>query len=123
VSRVLDTTVIVDVSRGHRGAREFLDGLDDAPWCSEISRVEFVQGLRHDELSRAEVLFRGFQWASVDERVARLAGELGRRYRRSHPGLGLADLVIAATAEYLGLPLATMNVRHFPMFRGLRAPY
>ena len=27
------------------------------------------------------------------------------------------------TAEYLGLPLATMNVRHFPMFRGLRAPY
>jgi predicted nucleic acid-binding protein len=32
-------------------------------------------------------------------------------------------LVIAATAERLGLPLATLNVRHFPMFEGLEPAY
>ena len=30
---------------------------------------------------------------------------------------------IAATALDLGLDLATLNVKHFPMFRGLRPPF
>jgi predicted nucleic acid-binding protein len=64
-----------------------------------------------------------FGWAAVDESVSRRAGELGRRYRRSHRGVGTADLIIAATALELGADLVTTNVRHFPMFRGLRAPY
>jgi predicted nucleic acid-binding protein len=59
----------------------------------------------------------------VDEIVARRAGELGRRWRGSHSGIGVADLAIAATAEELDAALATRNVKHFPMFDGLRAPY
>jgi len=35
----------------------------------------------------------------------------------------VADLLIAATAGQLNLPLATTNVRHFPMFTGLKPPY
>jgi hypothetical protein len=31
--------------------------------------------------------------------------------------------VIAATAKELGADLVTLNVKHFPMFPGLRAPY
>ena len=52
-----------------------------------------------------------------------LAGELGRRFRRSHGALGVADLLIAASAERLRVPLATLNVRHFPMFEGLEPAY
>ena len=37
--------------------------------------------------------------------------------------MATADLVIAASALELGLDLATLNVRHFPMFEGLRPPY
>jgi len=33
------------------------------------------------------------------------------------------DRAIAATALELSTPLATVNVRHFPMFEGLRSPY
>ena len=51
------------------------------------------------------------------------AGELGRACRRSHHGIGTVDLVIAATVQELGLELATGNVKHFPMFPGLRPPY
>ncbi len=47
----------------------------------------------------------------------------GRRHRRRHVGIGVADLMIAATAQHSGLKLATTNVRHFPMFRGLKPPY
>jgi predicted nucleic acid-binding protein len=55
--------------------------------------------------------------------VARRAGELGRRWRRSHPGIGVADLAIAATVEQVDATLATRNLKHFPMFKNLRPPY
>lgn len=62
------------------------------------------------------------QWIMVDERISRRAGELGRRYRRSHAAIGVSDLLIAATAELAG-DLATSNVRDLPMFKRLRPPY
>jgi predicted nucleic acid-binding protein len=36
---------------------------------------------------------------------------------------GVADLLVGATAERLQLPLATLNVRHYPMFPGLEPAY
>jgi len=79
--------------------------------------------VRSGERSLTERVLRSFRWISVDETIARRAGELGFLYRRSHPGLGLADLVVAATAEALGLAVATGNVKHYPMFVELRPPY
>ncbi len=46
-----------------------------------------------------------------------------REYRRSHSGIGIADYLIAATAEQSGAALVTLNVRHFPMFPGLQPPF
>jgi predicted nucleic acid-binding protein len=120
---VLDTTVLVDQLRGSEKAFEYLAGLEDRPICSEITRIEVMQGLRSSERRGANKLFAMVTWVPVDQTVARRAGELGRRWRRSHRGIGLADLTIAATAEELGVGLATQNIKHFPMFEGLRAPY
>ena len=123
MSVLLDTTVLIDVLRGHQNAVNYLVGLEQVPACSEVTRVEVLRGLRSEERRAAEQFFRRLRWVVVDETIARLAGDLGRRLRRSHVGVGVADLVIAATAEQLGVPLATTNVRHFPMIQGLRAPY
>lgn len=123
MSIVLDTTVLVDHLRDSVAAHEYLAGLDDRPMCSEVSRIEVLQGLRSEERKAADRLFGLIRWVPVDAAVARRAGELGRRWRRSHPGIGVADLAIAATAEHLGVELATRNVKHFPMFKGLQAPY
>jgi predicted nucleic acid-binding protein len=115
--------VLVDHLRADRRATEYIDNLEARPSCSEITRIEIVQGLRSPERRDAEELFALIEWVGVDEAIARRAGELGRRWRRSHPGIGVADLAVAATAEHLGASLATCNVKHFPMFGGLRAPY
>jgi predicted nucleic acid-binding protein len=120
---VLDTTVLVDQLRGSEEAFEYLAGLEGRPICSEITRIEVMQGLRSSERRAANRLFATIGWIPVDEAVARRAGELGRRWRRSHPGIGVADLVIAATAEEIGADLATRNLKHFPMFEHLRVPY
>lgn len=119
---VLDTTVLVDVLRGHSAALAYLRSLDEVPACSEISRVELLRGIRHREREAVEGLMRTLRWRPVDEEVARRAGGLGRTWRRSH-ALSTADLIIAATAQELAAGLATSNVRHFPMFPGLVPPY
>lgn len=123
VSTLLDSTVLIDVLRGHAAAGAYLESLDRRPTCSEISRVEVLRGLRSHERSSCERLLGSLAWAPLNEEIARRAGELGRQYRRSHAGFGAADLSVAATAQVLGLPLATANVRHFPMFESLAPPY
>jgi predicted nucleic acid-binding protein len=123
LSVVLDTSVLVDHLRASAPATRYLASLDARPSCSEISRIEVIQGLRSSERGAADRLFALIAWIPVTETVARRAGELGRQWRRSHPGIGVADLAIAATAESIDTSLATCNVKHFPMFEGLRAPY
>lgn len=123
MSTVLDTSVLIDILRGLPAALEYVSGLEDLPICSEVARVEVIRGLLSHERPKAERLFAEIDWIAVDESVARRAGELGRRWRRSHPGIGTPDLVVAATAEELGAGLGTINTRHFPMFGRLRAPY
>jgi len=120
---ILDTSILIDHLRASTPAAKYLASLDDRPSCSEISRIEVVQGLRSPERRAADKLFALIAWVPVNEAVARRAGELGRRWRHSHPGIGVADLAIAATAEEIDAGLATRNLKHFPMFEGLRAPY
>lgn len=123
MSVVLDTSVLIDQLRGSEEAFEYLAGLRARPLCSEVTRIEVVQGLRSAERRAANRLFATISWVPVTESIARHAGELGRRWRGSHPGIGVADLAIAATAEELDAALATRNLKHFPMFKGLRAAY
>lgn len=118
-----DTTVIIDLLRGIQPAVAWASSLSGRPTCSEVTRVEVLRGMRTHERRATERLLGAMSWIPIDEVIARRAGELGRTWRRSHQGIASADLIIAATAEELGMELATLNVRHFPMFRGLTAPY
>lgn len=120
---LLDTTILIDVLRHKPEAIEFLSTLTEPPISSEICRVELLQGLRHHEFAAAHALLQHIEWYPVFEPVSTLAGELGRRWRRSHSGIGAADLVIAATAQLTDSHLATLNVKHFPMFDGLEPAY
>jgi predicted nucleic acid-binding protein len=123
VSIVLDTSILIDILRDDSAALDYVRGVQEVPACSEVTRIEVVRGLRSAERTSVERLFQTIRWVPVDEPISRRAGELGRRWDRHRPGISLADLVIAATAEQLDAQLATMNVRHFPMFESLRAPY
>ncbi|MHB8512237.1 MAG: PIN domain-containing protein [Actinomycetota bacterium] len=123
MSVVLDTNVAIDYIRGSSPALDFIVSLPRTPACSEITRIEILRGMRSSERLMTERFFLNVHWFGVDESIARRAGELGRIYRRSHVGIGAPDLVIAATAQELDLKVATLNVKHFPMFPGLKPPY
>lgn len=123
MSTVIDTSVIIDILRGLPAAVDYVESLEQVPVCSEITRVEVIRGLRSSERVPTERLFHQLRWASLDESIARRAGELGRKWRKSYPGISSPDLVVAATAEQLEADLATSNIRHFPMFKRLQPPY
>jgi len=124
--KLLDTSVAIDHLRGYSVATALLEGLlrsDDTLVASELTRVELLAGARRDERTHLEDFFSVVDWVPVTEDIARQAGAYARSYRRSHAWIGVVDYLIASTACVLGADLLTVNLRHFPMFDGLRTPY
>lgn len=120
---LVDTTVLIDVLRGRKQAVDWWLALGRVPLCSEVTRAEVLRGVRRGEEAVTARLLGALEWRPVDDTVSRLAGTLGRDHRESLAGLGLADLLIAATAKLEDADLVTSNTRHFPMFEGLKPPY
>jgi predicted nucleic acid-binding protein len=124
--KVLDTTVAVDHLRGHEEATELLARVlaaEGRVFASEIVRFEVLAGTRETERDLVADFFAAITWIAVDRDVSVTAGELARRYRSGFSGIDDADYLIAATAVVLQGDLLTTNVRHFPMFDQLEAPY
>lgn len=123
---VVDSSVLIDHLRGKESSRQALWSARSGGarvQASVLTRTELLVGMRAHQKRLTRRLVDEIEWIAVDEWIADRAGELGRRYRASHPGLGLIDLVIAATAESVRGQLWTSNVKHFPMFENLEPPY
>lgn len=122
---LVDTSVLIDYLRGNQAAAELIEQERSAGplHASEITRLEVLAGIRPAEQDMTRRLLSTLAWHPLDEQVAEEAGALGRRWLASHHAIDGADLAIAATAIYNGARLLTRNVRHFPMFADLRAPY
>lgn len=123
--KLVDTSVVVDYLRGHDDAVDLLEALvvTDDVLASELTRFELLAGVRERELERLEAFCSAIPWIGVDTDVARVAGAFAQRHRRSHSGIDDVDYLIAATAVVADARLVTTNVRHYPMFPDLRAPY
>lgn len=124
--KLVDTTVAVDHLRGVDDAVALLErlvGEGEALVASEVVRFELLAGVRERELQALEQFFSALSWIPVDEDIARIAGQLARKHRKAYGGIDDVDYLIGATTLLLGADLLTTNVRHFPMFPGLRPPY
>jgi predicted nucleic acid-binding protein len=124
MSSLFDSTILIAHLRGDdRATGLLLDAADEGALASVISRSEIEGGMRSGERRDVSRLFDGLVLLPVTDAVARRAGRQLRRFRSSHTGIDLADYLIAATAEEEGASLVTLNVKHFPMFSGLRPPW
>lgn len=123
---LLDTTVLIDHLRGALKASQFLSeavSRGDELWSVSIVRTEVLAGMRSREEKATRALLSQIEWLDVDVELADAAGDLARTYLKSHSGADTVDYILAAASELLEAHLATTNVKHFPMFTGLRQPY
>ncbi len=120
---LFDTCIVIDLLRGNAAAGDFVKGLDIQPSLSVLTATELMAGCKSgNERGRINQILATNLVLTIDLAVALEAGELMQTYGRSHR-LDPVDALIAATAWLHKLPLATHNLKHFPMFPGLQRPY
>lgn len=122
-SLLVDTDVLVDFFRGHSKAVAFIKTNSSHIVLSSIVVAELYAGVKGDsELSALESFLSLFRVIPVTLAIARTGGLYKRDYGKSH-GIGLADAIIAATCETENLELMTLNIKHYPMIKGLKPTY
>lgn len=120
---LVDADVLIDYLRGVPESVACLRSQADRVVLSAIVVAELYAGVKGDaEQETLDEVVSCWRVVPVTPEIARAAGLLKRDYGRSH-GVGLADAILAATAQAEGADLCTLNVKHYPMLKGLRPPY
>lgn len=114
---LVDTDILIDVSKGNLKAVEYLETLEDIS-ISVITAMEIIVGARNrKEIERIEEFLKAFNKISINEAIASLDYELLKKHSRK--GLTIADSLIAATAKANKITIVTRNVKHFMLVKGL----
>lgn len=126
---LLDTNVLSELLRPRPAPTvvQRLQGLRAKQlFASEMSRFELRYGARlHPDGHRLWQRIEGellplVQWLPIDEAVAlRAADQAARDRLAGRPNGGVADPLIAATAQVHGCVMVTRNLRHFEGVEGL----
>ena len=120
---LLDTDVLVDFFRGHRKAVAFVNAHDHRIILSSIVVAELYAGVKGDaEQAAIDNFISLFRIVPVSTGIAKAGGLYKRDYGKSH-GVGLADAILAATAEAENAELKTLNTKHYPMLKALKPAY
>src|SRR5947209_2716955 len=120
---LIDTDVLIDYLRGRAEAVTYLEGLTEALAVSAVTVAELYAGVREGaERVALEQFLTAFEIIPVDEAIALAGGLFRRDFGKSH-STGLADALIAATAESRQATLVTLNDKHFPMLSNVLIPY
>src|SRR5215475_4321106 len=106
---ILDTDVLIDIQRGHAGARSWFAALADVPSVPGFVIMELIQGAQNARQVRDVQRLTAplpLVWPTVVDCQRALADF--STLHLSH-GLGLLDALIAATAIGLSAELCTFN--------------
>jgi predicted nucleic acid-binding protein len=120
---LVDTDVLIDYLRGNDKAVTFIDKFSSHIILSSIVLAELYAGVKGtNELSVLNNFVSLFRIVSIDSDIAKAGGLYKRDFGKSH-GVGLADAILAATADKENAKLKTLNVKHYPMIKGLKPAY
>ncbi len=112
----LDTSVIINYFRKTNKNKSFLLELTDHYSefsVSVITEYEIMVGAKGSQLIFWEEFFEKVKVLEFGRRVSEEAVHIYHSLRKTRKLIDVADLFIGATAKCYGLPLATMNLKHF----------
>lgn len=114
---LLDSGVIISWLRGYDPYAEIIPSLvaegEVLAW-TPVSVAEIYAGARRREEPQLENLFLVLEPLTLSAEIGQKAGHYLNAYSKSH-GVELGDALVAATSYYFGIPLWTLNRKHYPM--------
>ncbi len=129
---ILDTSSLIDAERRGESVEELLMRLhrmhgETVAAIPAISVVEMTHGIyraknesvRQRRRTYAEELYRDLPIHPLTFEIARLAGRIEGQEAAHGNVVEFEDLLIGATALFLGYRVATLNFRHFSRIPGL----
>ena len=120
---LLDTDILIGFFRGYNKAVAFVNENNTRIILSSIVIAELFAGVKGDA---EQVILQNFvslfRVVPVNTEIGKAGGLYKRDYGKSH-GVGLADAILAATAESENAELKTLNNKHYPMLTGLKPAY
>lgn len=116
---LIDSNVLIDVSRGNAAAIKYVDALPE-PWSiSQVTAMELIVGARDKrELATIDGFLAMYPVVPLSDSIGARAYQLLKTYAKSH-GLHVFDSLVAATAMEKTLTLVTLNRKHYQMIEGL----
>ena len=121
---LLDTDVMVDILRGYEPAKKWLNSVQEIG-IPGIVAMELIQGCQNTKEQRQlEKALSAYQLYWLDEDSCNDALASFSAHHLSD-NIGLLDALIAETAISANAELATFNVKHYRVLKGLRSiqPY
>ena len=116
---LIDTDVMVDVSRRNVSAANYVDSLSDA-CIAIVTAQELIVGARDKrDVVGIDSLIAWYPVVHINHRIGGRAYELLKTYAKSH-GLRTFDSLIAAPALENNLTLVSKNRKHFGMVEGIK---
>ena len=120
---LIDTDILIDYLRGREDAVHFLESQQISMFISAISLGELYAGVREGQERRIlDDFIEYFKVIPLSSKIAVKGGLFRRDFGKSN-GVGLADAMIAATAQSENATLVTLNQKHFPMISDVLVPY
>jgi predicted nucleic acid-binding protein len=120
---LVDTDILIDFLRGNDKALDFIDEFSAHIILSPIVVAELYAGVKGtSELSVLDNFVSLFRVAPISSEIAKAGGLYKHDFGKSH-GVGLADAILAATADIEHAELKTLNVKHYPMIKDLKPAY
>lgn len=117
---LLDTDVMVDILRGYEPAKEWLNSVREIGIPGLVA-MELIQGCQNArEQKQLEKALAGYPLYWLDEDSCNNALTNFSAHHLSD-NIGLLDALIAETAISTNAELATFNVKHYRVLKGLRS--
>ena len=118
---LVDTSVFIEYFRKRDKTKTELYHLRKAGYTLVTSSVcffEYMAGSNHPEFDAK--LFEYIDVIALDKDQAYLASRIFKELKQKNMLIEFRDILIAASAIYYDIPLATQNKKHFDRIEGLR---
>ena len=112
----LDTSVLIDYLRKTKKASTLfveLAGRYDHFAVSVITKFEIYIGCTESQKLFWDAIFENLAVLPLDNACIETALNIQQQLKKVSKQIDFPDLLIAATAQQNGLPLATLNTKHF----------